>query len=74
MASKEDGTMFGPRSLYVPLRGDVAEALLTLSLREYRHPKEQAAFLVAEGLRRAGLLEDAEPDQVTNRVAGEVAA
>lgn len=31
-------------------------ALAELALREYREPADQAAYLIVEGLRRAGLL------------------
>lgn len=49
-----------PQSVYITLPGDVAQALLLLSLKEYRHPKQQAVALIAEGLRRAGALEGGE--------------
>lgn len=45
-----------PRSVHIPLPGDLADALYELSRREYRHPRQQAAYLLAEGLRRAGAL------------------
>ena len=44
------------RAVYVPLRADVKDALLTLAEREARDPRRQAARLVQEGLERAGLL------------------
>ncbi len=44
------------RAVYVPLRADVKDALLTLAEREARDPRRQAARLVQEGLIRAGVL------------------
>ncbi len=46
------------RAVYVPLRADVKDALLTLAEREARDPRRQAARLVHEGLVRAGVLTD----------------
>jgi hypothetical protein len=48
-----------------PFRLDLAtederQALVELSLRHYRSPDEQAAYLVREGLKRAGVLPPAE--------------
>jgi len=43
------------RAVYVPLRADVKDALLTLAEREARDPRRQAARLVQEGLVRAGV-------------------
>ena len=45
-----------PRAVHIPLTDEVADALYQLSRREYRHPRQQATFLLVEGLRRAGLL------------------
>lgn len=39
-----------------------AEGLLALSRQERRRPHDQAAFLIAEGLRGRGLLPDPQPD------------
>lgn len=47
-----------PSRVSVPLSGPVAEALRDLSRREFRHPRDQAAKLVVEGLRQAGALAD----------------
>jgi hypothetical protein len=44
------------RAVYVPLRADVKDALLTLASREDRDPRRQAARLLQEGLERAGVL------------------
>jgi hypothetical protein len=44
------------RAVYVPLRADVKDALLTLAEREARDPRRQAARLLQEGLERAGVL------------------
>ncbi len=46
------------RAVYVPLRADVKDALLTLAEREARDPRRQAARLLQEGLIRAGVLTD----------------
>ncbi len=45
-----------PRNIYVKLPGDVADALIRVADREWRHPKEQAGLLIADGLRRLGEL------------------
>ena len=42
--------------LYVRLPRDQREALIRFAEREYRYPSDQAAYFVAEGLRRAGAL------------------
>jgi hypothetical protein len=44
------------RAVYVPLRADVKDALLTLVEREARDPRRQAARLLQERLIRAGVL------------------
>jgi hypothetical protein len=43
------------RNIYVPLPEPAVEQLRTLAEREYRGAKEQAAVLILDGLRRAGL-------------------
>ena len=43
------------RSLYVPLPEDATVRLRELARRELRDPREQAAWLILEGLKRAGL-------------------
>ena len=43
------------RSIYVPLPEGTADRLWELARREMRDPKAQAAVLILEGLRRAGL-------------------
>lgn len=43
------------RSIYVPLPEGTADRLRELARRELRDPKAQAAVLIIEGLRRAGL-------------------
>ncbi len=42
-------------------RQEERRALAELALREYREPADQAAYLIVEGLRRAGVL-SAHPD------------
>jgi hypothetical protein len=49
------------RTLYVPLPGDAVERLRELARREYRDTKAQAAVLILDGLKRAGLPADPEP-------------
>ncbi|MCL5961822.1 MAG: hypothetical protein M1358_21325 [Chloroflexi bacterium] len=48
-------------SIYVPLPRPVADLLVELALREMRHPRQQAAVLILEGLRSRNLL----PEDVT---------
>ena len=48
------------RSFYVPLPEAAADRLRELATRELRDPKAQAAVLILEGLRRAGLPVDVE--------------
>lgn len=43
------------RSIYVPLPEDAGDRLRELARRELRDPREQAAWLILDGLRRAGL-------------------
>lgn len=55
-----------PTRIMIHLRPAEAEALSKLSLREDRHPKDQAARLLREGLRRRRLL-DTQPTEATDR-------
>lgn len=48
--------MTRPWSIYVPLQEAEKKALLHLSDIECRHAKQQARFLIVEGLIRRGLL------------------
>jgi hypothetical protein len=43
------------RSIYVPLPEGAADRLRELARRELRDPREQAAWLILEGLDRSGL-------------------
>jgi hypothetical protein len=43
------------RSINVPLPEDGARQLVELARREFRQPREQAAALIVDGLKRAGL-------------------
>jgi len=43
------------RTIYVPLPEGAADRLRELADRELRDPKSQAAVLILDGLRRAGL-------------------
>jgi hypothetical protein len=43
------------RSIYVPLPETATDKLRELAHRELRDPREQAAWLILDGLRRAGL-------------------
>lgn len=54
-----------PTRIMISLRPAEAEALLALSEREDRHPRDQAARFLREGLRRAGVLEDAQPTEAS---------
>lgn len=49
------------RSIYVPLPPGADEQLRELARRELRDPKEQAAWLILDGLKRAGLPVDPKP-------------
>ncbi len=49
------------RAIYVPLTRPALEALGVLADREYRHPRDHAAKLLTEALRRTGALTDEEP-------------
>ncbi len=42
----------------VRLPGEALEALTDLSIREYREPADQAAYLIVDNLRRLGVLEE----------------
>ena len=58
------------RALYVPIPDERARrALIELAEREFRDPRDQAALLVVEGLRRAGALTD-DPSRPAARGAG----
>jgi hypothetical protein len=47
------------RGIYVPVSDPVARrALVNLAEREMRDPRDQAAYLIVEGLRAAGALPD----------------
>jgi hypothetical protein len=48
------------RSIYVPLPEGTTDRLVELARREMRDPKAQAAVLILDGLRRAGLAVDIE--------------
>ena len=48
--------MLEPRTLRVTFPGDVADALIDVSLDEHRHPTDQVVVFVRDGLRRAGVL------------------
>lgn len=43
------------KSIYVPLPEGTSDRLWELARREMRDPKAQAAVLILDGLRRAGL-------------------
>lgn len=43
------------RSIYVPLPESAIPPLVELAQREMREPKAMAAWLILDGLRRAGL-------------------
>jgi hypothetical protein len=51
------------RRIQIPIYDDrVRRALVNLAEREMRDPRDQAAYLILEGLRQRGLL----PDRDTN--------
>ncbi len=43
-------------NLYVPLPSEARAGLIQLARRELRHPRQQAALLILEGLRRHEVL------------------
>jgi hypothetical protein len=49
------------RSVNVPLSDPAIRQLAELARREYRGPREQAAVLILEGLRRAGMSVEGAP-------------
>lgn len=49
------------RQVYIPLSEGAIEQLRELARRELREPKDQAAWLILDGLRRAGLAVDSKP-------------
>jgi hypothetical protein len=52
-----------PSNIYVKLPGDVSDALYRVAARQWRHPREQALYFIAEGLRQLGELPDRELTQ-----------
>lgn len=53
------------KSIYVPLPEAATDRLRELARRELRDPKEQAAWLILDGLQRAGLPVPVEPRERT---------
>jgi len=62
--------------MYIKLQGDIATVLGRVSRRERRNPRDQAALLIEDGLRRAGALSIEVTDyrDVTDDGAGSPAA
>jgi len=60
-----------PSNVYVSLPNTAADALRELARREFRHPRDQAAKLLVDGLRRAGALptEQTESDRPSASLA-----
>lgn len=58
------------RSIYIAIPEQAADQLRTLAAREYRSPRQQAAVLLVEGLRRAGLSVDLETRERAELKAG----
>jgi len=57
----------------IVLTTEEARALCDLAVREWREPRQQVGFLIAEALRRAGALPAAEhptPELTTTTAAG----
>ena len=48
--------MLEPRTMRVTFPGDIADALVDVSLDEHRHPTDQVIVLVRESLSRSGAL------------------
>lgn len=53
------------RSIYVPLPEGATDRLRDLARRELRDPREQAAWLILDGLKRAGLDSEVRPAERT---------
>jgi hypothetical protein len=60
------------RSIYIALPEQAADQLRVLATREYRSPRQQAAILLIEGLRRAGLDVDLASRERAALTVGEV--
>ena len=54
--------MLEPRTIRVDFPGDIADALIDVSLDEHRRPADQVVVLVRDALRQAGAL----PVEVTD--------
>jgi hypothetical protein len=54
--------MLEPRTIRVNLPGDIADALIDVSLDEHRQPADQVVVLIRDALRHAGAL----PIEVTD--------
>lgn len=62
------------RSIYVPLPEGAADRLRELATRQLRDPKDQAAWLILDGLERADLPVDLETREPTELGAHSEAA
>lgn len=56
------------RSLNIAIPDEAATKLAELAAREFRRPKEQAALLIVDGLRRAGLEAELRSDEMVAAV------
>ncbi len=50
------------RAIYVPVTEALRQALNNLAESEYRDPRDQAAYLIAEGLRQRGALAESKTE------------
>jgi hypothetical protein len=50
--------MLEPRTMRITFPGDIADALIDVSLDEHRHPADQVVVLVRDALRQSGALTD----------------
>lgn len=64
--------MTRPISVRLPVEN--RQILAELAIREYRDPGDQAAYLIAEGLRRRGLLPDLTATAASPQLASAVTA
>ena len=55
--------------IYVPIQEDVRLALINLAVRELRSPREQAALIIRQELKRRGLLAEDEPKKGVKHVS-----
>jgi hypothetical protein len=61
------------RAIYVPVTEPVRRALNDLAERECRDPRDQATYLIVQGLKQAGALNDSKTETAGSPATHEVA-